>query len=119
MDFPFVLSVARNLRADELRLRKKRKEHVFGESIKWLAAKSDSEDLREELNAALSKLNPEDREIITMRYGLSDGVVRRPKYIAAQLGVSRWRVQAGLRQAIPQLKKIWLEGCPESERPRK
>lgn len=54
---------------------------------------------------ALEKLEPREREIITMRFGLSDGTERTQKEVADQLGISQSYISRLEKRIISRLKR--------------
>jgi RNA polymerase primary sigma factor len=62
--------------------------------------------LDEELHRALALLNPRERTVITLRYGIGDGRCRTLLEIGKELGISRERVR---QLEVRSLKK--MRGC--------
>ena len=62
--------------------------------------------LDEELHQALALLNPRERMVITLRYGIGDGRCRTLLEIGKELGISRERVR---QLEVRSLKK--MRGC--------
>ena len=58
--------------------------------------------IRKRIEEALSSLHPREREVILMRYGLTDGLPRRLEEVATHFGLTRERIrqieQKGLRK---------------------
>ena len=67
--------------------------------------------LDEELHQALALLNPRERTVITMRYGIGDGRCRTLLEIGKELGISRERVR---QLEVRALKK--MRGCVAKDR---
>ena len=67
--------------------------------------------LDEELHQALALLNPRERTVITMRYGIGDGRCRTLLEIGKELGISRERVR---QLEVRSLKK--MRGCVAKDR---
>lgn len=60
--------------------------------------------LREELRDALAELDPREREILELRYGLLDGHPRTLKEVASQFEITRERVRQLELKALEKLK---------------
>lgn len=60
--------------------------------------------LRDELREALTELDPREREILELRYGLLDGHPRTLKEVASQFEITRERVRQLELKAIEKLK---------------
>jgi len=60
--------------------------------------------LRDELRGALTELEPREREILELRYGLLDGHPRTLKEVASQFEITRERVRQLELKAIEKLK---------------
>ncbi|MBC7093769.1 sigma-70 family RNA polymerase sigma factor [Candidatus Bipolaricaulota bacterium] len=60
--------------------------------------------LREELKKALAELDPREREILELRYGLLDGHPRTLKEVATQFEITRERVRQLELKALEKLK---------------
>ncbi|MUG92238.1 RNA polymerase sigma factor, RpoD/SigA family [Scytonema sp. UIC 10036] len=65
------------------------------------------ESLRQDLQKLLSKLTPQQREILTLRFGLADGHEFSLEQICRRMGISRERVRQIEKQA---LKRLQLQG---------
>ncbi|KAF3888952.1 MULTISPECIES: RpoD/SigA family RNA polymerase sigma factor [Nostocales] len=65
------------------------------------------ESLRQDLQKLLSKLTPQQREILTLRFGLADGNEFSLEQICRRMGLSRERVRQIEKQA---LKRLQLQG---------
>ena len=61
--------------------------------------------MRKDVNAALASLDPREREILTLRFGLQDGQARTLEELAAQLGISRERVRQIETRALARLRR--------------
>ncbi|MCS6863186.1 MAG: sigma-70 family RNA polymerase sigma factor, partial [Abditibacteriales bacterium] len=64
--------------------------------------------LREEVHEALKDLSRREREIISLRYGLTGGRPHTLQELGAQFKVSRERVRQIERQALKKLRKSRL-----------
>jgi len=60
--------------------------------------------LRQELEDALSTLNPRERRVLQLRFGLLDGHQRTITEVARRMGMSRDRVHSIERQALEKLR---------------
>ena len=60
--------------------------------------------LRQELEDALSTLNPRERRVLQLRFGLLDGHQRTITEVAHRMGMSRDRVHSIERQALDRLR---------------
>ncbi|MDY0392686.1 MAG: sigma-70 family RNA polymerase sigma factor, partial [Candidatus Bipolaricaulis sp.] len=60
--------------------------------------------LRDELREALAELEPREREILELRYGLLDGHPRTLKEVASQFEITRERVRQLELKALEKLK---------------
>lgn len=93
------------------------------EFIEDRAASADAEGavrglIRKRIEEALSSLQPREREVILMRYGLTDGLPRHLEEVATHFGLTRERIrqieQKGLRKLkaplmIQELRQILLD----------
>ncbi|MCS7201015.1 MAG: sigma-70 family RNA polymerase sigma factor [Patescibacteria group bacterium] len=61
-------------------------------------------NLREQLKKAIQSLNPKERRIISLRYGLEDGVMHTLEEIGKIYGITRERVRQIEIQALTKLK---------------
>jgi RNA polymerase primary sigma factor len=66
--------------------------------------------MRNDVSAALSSLDPREREILTLRFGLEDGQPRTLEELAALLGVSRERVRQIEARALARLRRADSRG---------
>lgn len=57
------------------------------------------------LHQAVDKLNPREREIMQMRFGLKDGVERTQKEVADRIGISQSYISRLEKRIIKRLKK--------------
>lgn len=71
-----------------------------------LAEKADRNRI---LNEIVATLNPRERQVITLRYGLKDGKFRTLDEVGAMYGVSRERIRQIESKALNRLK--WLILC--------
>jgi RNA polymerase primary sigma factor len=69
---------------------------------------AESQMLKEEVHEALKDLNRREREIISLRYGLTGGRPHTLQELGAQFKVSRERVRQIERQALKKLRKSRL-----------
>lgn len=60
--------------------------------------------LREELEQALNVLNDQEKEVIRMRFGLDDGVVKTQKEVGDEFGLTKTRIGQIERKALSKLK---------------
>jgi RNA polymerase primary sigma factor len=67
--------------------------------------------MRADVTAALASLDPREREILTLRFGLADGRQRTLEDLAAQLGVSRERVRQIEARALARLRRADSRGA--------
>lgn len=65
----------------------------------------DKEFLRQEIKKLLLKLTPQQREVLTLRFGLVDGNELSLLQVSTHLGVSRERVRQVEQQALTTLRK--------------
>lgn len=65
----------------------------------------DKEFLGQEINKLLLKLTPQQREILTLRFGLVDGNELSLLQVSTRLGISRERVRQVEQQALTRLRK--------------
>nr|WP_041429882.1 MULTISPECIES: RNA polymerase sigma factor, RpoD/SigA family [unclassified Thermosynechococcus] len=63
------------------------------------------ESLRDEVNLWLAELTPQQRQVLTLRYGLGDGQERSLAKVGEQLNLSRERVRQLERQALDHLRR--------------
>ncbi len=77
-----------------------------GETVKIL--------LKQKLNEALDSLNPREKKVLAMRYGLKDGIPKTLEEVGLHLGVTRERVRQIEAKALEKLRhskrKVKLEG---------
>ncbi len=67
---------------------------------------------RRNLREKMSRLNPRERKVLEMRYGLSRGLVRTQREIGRKLGISRSYVSRIEKKAIQKLlKELTAEKC--------
>ncbi len=64
-----------------------------------------SEALRTDINGMLSELTPQQRQVLTLRFGLEDGQELSLAKVGQQLNISRERVRQLERQALDQLRR--------------
>jgi len=67
--------------------------------------------LRNDVTAALASLDPREREILTLRFGLADGQQRTLEDLATQLGISRERVRQIEVRALARLRRADSRGA--------
>lgn len=97
----FTTSLERPLSDDE--------DDTLGDFIADMSAQSPVREalharLRDELRAALTELDPREREILELRYGLLDGHPRTLKEVASQFEITRERVRQLELKALEKLK---------------
>ncbi len=63
------------------------------------------ESLRNDLNTLLTELTPQQREVLTLRYGLDDGYELSLAKVGERLNLSRERVRQLERQALDHLRR--------------
>jgi len=63
------------------------------------------EALRDDINGMLSELTPQQREVLTLRFGLENGQELSLAKVGQQLNISRERVRQLERQALDQLRR--------------
>jgi len=63
------------------------------------------EALRDDVNGMLSELTPQQREVLTLRFGLEDGQELSLAKVGQHLNISRERVRQLERQALDQLRR--------------
>ena len=63
------------------------------------------ESLRNDLNTLLTELTPQQREVLTLRYGLDDGYELSLAKVGERLSLSRERVRQLERQALDHLRR--------------
>ncbi len=63
------------------------------------------ESLRDDLNSLLDELTPQQREVISLRYGLRDGQELSLAKVGKQLSISRERVRQLENQALDKLRR--------------
>ncbi|MFN3679700.1 sigma-70 family RNA polymerase sigma factor, partial [Thermosynechococcus sp.] len=63
------------------------------------------ESLREDVNLWLAELTPQQRQVLTLRYGLRDGQELSLAKVGEQLNLSRERVRQLERQALDHLRR--------------
>ena len=66
---------------------------------------TDQEFMSQEINQLLLRLTPQQREVLTLRFGLVDGNERTLLQVGQCMGISRERVRQVEKQAFSQLKK--------------
>ncbi|MBA3923604.1 MAG: sigma-70 family RNA polymerase sigma factor, partial [Nostocaceae cyanobacterium] len=62
--------------------------------------------LREELESILVKLQPRERQVLEMRYGLDDGYDKTLEAIGQQFGLTRERIRQIEKKALEKLRSI-------------
>jgi RNA polymerase primary sigma factor len=67
--------------------------------------------MRRDVTAALASLDPREREILTLRFGLVDGQARTLEDLAAQMGISRERVRQIESRALARLRRADSRGA--------
>jgi RNA polymerase nonessential primary-like sigma factor len=67
------------------------------------------EALREDVNQLLGELTPQQREVLTLRFGLQNGKELSLAKVGEQLSLSRERVRQLERQALDQLRRRQLD----------
>ncbi len=67
--------------------------------------------MRNDVDAALASLDPREREILTLRFGLADGQSRTLEELASQLGISRERVRQIEARALARLRRADSRGA--------
>lgn len=65
----------------------------------------DQESLRQDLESLMSELTPQQREVLTLRFGLDDGNELSLAKVGERLNLSRERVRQLERQALDQLRR--------------
>jgi RNA polymerase nonessential primary-like sigma factor len=65
----------------------------------------DQESLRQDLDTLLSELTPQQREVLTLRFGLHDGQELSLAKVGERLNLSRERVRQLERQALDHLRR--------------
>jgi RNA polymerase nonessential primary-like sigma factor len=65
----------------------------------------DQESLRQDLETLMSELTPQQREVLTLRFGLEDGNELSLAKVGERLNLSRERVRQLERQALDQLRR--------------
>jgi RNA polymerase nonessential primary-like sigma factor len=63
------------------------------------------ESLRQDLNGMLSELTPQQREVLTLRFGLNDGKELSLAKVGERMSISRERVRQLERQALDHLRR--------------
>jgi RNA polymerase nonessential primary-like sigma factor len=63
------------------------------------------ESLRQDLNCMLADLTPQQREVLTLRYGLNDGKELSLAKVGERMNISRERVRQLERQALDHLRR--------------
>ncbi|MDY6901548.1 MAG: sigma-70 family RNA polymerase sigma factor, partial [Cyanobacteriota bacterium] len=66
---------------------------------------TDQEFMSQEINQLLLKLTPQQREVLTLRFGLVDGNERTLLQVGQRMGISRERVRQVEKQAFSKLKQ--------------
>ena len=61
--------------------------------------------LREQLKGALGDLTPRERKILSIRFGLEDGVTRTLEEVGHKFGVTRERIRQIEAKALERLRK--------------
>jgi RNA polymerase nonessential primary-like sigma factor len=61
--------------------------------------------LKNDLEKLLSELTPQQQEVLSLRFGLSDGKTMTLAKIGARLSISRERVRQIEREALTKLRK--------------
>lgn len=67
------------------------------------------EALRDDVNHLLAELTPQQREVLTLRFGLEDGKELSLAKVGEQLSLSRERVRQLERQALDHLRRRKLQ----------
>jgi RNA polymerase nonessential primary-like sigma factor len=67
------------------------------------------ESLRDDVNGLLAELTPQQREVLTLRFGLSDGREMSLAKVGEHLSLSRERVRQLERQALDHLRRRKLQ----------
>jgi RNA polymerase primary sigma factor len=80
---------------------------------------AEKQMLKEEVHEALKNLSPREREVISLRYGLTGGRPHTLQELGAQFKVSRERVRQIERQALKKLRKSRLAEVAGIEMPRR
>ena len=70
---------------------------------------SSKEQLRQLCKAVDTVLDPQEREVIVLRYGLGSGTPRRQREVAALTGISRSYVSRIEKRALGKLRKALEE----------
>lgn len=65
----------------------------------------DQESLRQDLETLMAELTPQQREVLTLRFGLEDGNELSLAKVGERLNLSRERVRQLERQALDQLRR--------------
>jgi len=100
----WIFGIARNAALDELRKRKRRATLTSEPADVWSPGPDEEAERafrREEVRAALSSLDPRDRDLVALKFagGLSNGEIARV------LGMSETNVGSRLHRAVEKLRK--------------
>ena len=82
---------------------------VVGQEEDLLERFSSKEQLRQLCKAVDTVLDPQEREVIVLRYGLGSGTPRRQREVAARTGISRSYVSRIEKRALGKLRKALEE----------
>ncbi len=77
---------------------------IEDESIVGPAEAASGELLREQVHTALKQLNPREREVLEMRFGLKDGQAHTLEEVGQEFGVTRERIRQIEAKALRKLR---------------